>query len=111
MKPVDFRNETWEQVRERLGESLMAVWRAWQAHGPGTTRAVAEKSGIDLLTFRPRTTDLFNIGMMKVVGDGETVHRRMREGIYAAATEDEVREVFRKAKAHCEVIQQQLQLK
>lgn len=80
MKPVDFRNETFDQIRERLIEDRELVHRAWLAHGPGTTREVAAKAGIDILTFRPRSTELFQIGLLAVMGkDGH-------QGIYQART-------------------------
>jgi hypothetical protein len=78
MKPIDFRNETFDQLRERLNDDRELVHRAWLAHGPGTTREVAERAGIDLLSFRPRTTELFQLGLLEVAG------KAGHEGIYAA---------------------------
>jgi hypothetical protein len=78
MKPVDFRNETFEQLRERLNEDRAAVHSAWLKHGPGTTRQVADLAGIDLLSFRPRTTELFQLGLLELAGkDGH-------QGVYKA---------------------------
>lgn len=64
MKPIDFRNETFKQLEERLNPIRMAVYNAWLEHGPGTTRQVADRSGIDLLTLRPRTTELYQMGLV-----------------------------------------------
>lgn len=68
MRAVDFRNFTWAQVREHIGDDMRRVHEAWRAHGPGTTRQVAERSGISLLTLRPRTTDLYHLGMVEITG-------------------------------------------
>lgn len=78
MKPIDFRNETFEQVRERIQGELEAVQLAFAQHGPGTTREVSGRSGISLLTLRPRTTELVQIGALALVG------KMKHEGIYAA---------------------------
>lgn len=54
----------------------MRVHLAWQAHGPGTTRQVAQQAGISLLTLRPRTTDLHKLGLVEMSGADKG------EGIY-----------------------------
>lgn len=71
MKPIDFRNETFEAIQSRLVDLRRTVWEAWMQHGPGTTREVAKKSGIDILTFRPRTTELFQLGLVVLVDSVE----------------------------------------
>jgi len=81
MKPIDLRNANFINVRQGLTQALQDVFAAWELFGPGTTREVAEKSGIDLLTFRPRTTDLFHIGMVELCGSA-----RSTEGVYQAVT-------------------------
>lgn len=83
MKPIDLRNATWREVCAHLTEDLVRVHLAWQAYGPGTTRAVAQRSGISLLTFRPRTTDLYKLGLVALV-DQERAN-----GVYAARTREE----------------------
>jgi hypothetical protein len=80
MKPIDFRNETFEQLRARLNEEREQVHQAWLAHGPGTTRRVAERAGIDLLNFRPRTTELYQLGLL------ELTDKEGHQGIYRART-------------------------
>ena len=64
MKPIDFRNETFAQIQERIAGMTRAVYLAWKEHGPGTTREVAVRAGIDILTLRPRTTDLVKLGLV-----------------------------------------------
>lgn len=80
MKPIDFRNETFDQIRARVTEDRELVHRAWLAHGPGTTREVSAKAGIDLLTLRPRSTELYQIGLLELADkDGH-------QGVYRART-------------------------
>jgi hypothetical protein len=69
VKPIDYRNATFAQLQERLVGLRLAVWRAWIQHGPGTTRAVARAADMSLLTFRPRTTELVQIGVVCLVDD------------------------------------------
>ena len=83
MKPTDLRNITWRDVLTHVTEDLVRVHLAWQAHGPGTTRQIAQIAGISLLTLRPRTTDLYKLGLVVLV-DTEA-----NNGIYAARTREE----------------------
>jgi len=75
MKPLDFRNETFASLRARLTGLRSQVWTAWIAweiaHGTdgATTRAVAEGSRIDILTLRPRVTELYQIGALRLADD------------------------------------------
>lgn len=85
MKPIDFRNETFGQLRDRLTDLRLAVLQAWQAHGPATTRQVATRCGIDLLTFRPRTTELYQMGAVVLVDEAEPTGDA-HEGVYRART-------------------------
>ena len=90
MKATDFRDMTFEGLRRDLAGMRKAVYEAWVVYGPGTTRDVAAKSGIDLLTFRPRTTELLQIGLIKLdeglsADSGADGH----EGVYRAAREQE----------------------
>ena len=80
MKPIDFSKQTFEDLQASLHEDRAEVHRAWLAHGPGTTREVSAKAAIDILTFRPRTTDLFQLGLVELVDkDGH-------QGVYRART-------------------------
>lgn len=86
MKPIDIRNENWESVRGRASGLRLVVWDALAKRGPATTRQLAEFAGIDLLTVRPRVTELVELGLVEIVGK---VHRG--EGLYAAVPPDEAR--------------------
>ena len=99
MTPIDYRNETFEMVKERgLVRERLAVYQAFAKHGPGTTRAIARASGIDILNLRPRATELYQLGFLKLLGDAAG-----NEGIYRALTIEEARAQFffeqRKARA------------
>jgi hypothetical protein len=88
MKPIDLRNATWNEVREQLAGRMLVVYEAWQKHGPGTTREIAERSGLDLLTVRPRTTELYQLNFVALLGCDH------KEGIYAAVPEARAMEAF-----------------
>lgn len=77
MRASDFRNATWSHVRAHLPRRCTEVFEAWLLHGPGTTRQVAERSRIDLLSLRPRTTELLAVGLLEVVAGSAG-----REGTY-----------------------------
>lgn len=82
MKPIDFRDAHFESLQERLVGRRKAVYWAWLTHGPGTTRQVAERSGIDILSFRPRSTELYQMGGIRLEDGQENGNRT--EGIYRA---------------------------
>ena len=80
MKATDFRDAMFEALRGGLNDLCAAVYEAWVRHGPGTTREVAARCGMDILTFRPRTTDLLQSGLVRLrVGQ-----ERSKEGVYEA---------------------------
>ena len=83
MTTTELRDHNFDSLRATLEHRFGAVYLAWLTHGPGTTRAVAGASGIDLLTFRPRTTDLFHLGLVEMTGS------ESGNGIYRARTADE----------------------
>ena len=64
MKPADFRNETFTSIGNRIAGQRAAVLNAWLVHGPGTTAEIAERSKISILSLRPRTTELFELGFV-----------------------------------------------
>jgi hypothetical protein len=78
MTPQQIRDSSFESLRSGLEPKRRAVYAAWARHGPGTTRQVAAAAGINLLTFRPRTTELLEVGLVELVG------RAVHEGIYRA---------------------------
>lgn len=97
MSPIDFRNENFDAIKARFTALRQVVYRAWVAHGPGTTRAVAAKAQMDILSFRPRTTELYQLGLVKLVegrgtkDEGQTIDSRPspldgHQGVYCART-------------------------
>lgn len=107
MKPIDYRNETYAEVKPRLEEISAHVLAAWKAFGPGTTREVSARSEMSLLTFRPATTRLCQNGLVVLADE-----KRAREGTYRAATEAEVQAYFeeRRAAALAPAVQSELPL-
>jgi len=69
MKSTDFRNATFESIRKDLEGLRLQVYEAWVQHGPCTTRQLAQRCGVDLLTVRPRTTELIQLGLLEPCND------------------------------------------
>lgn len=86
MNPAALRNLTWQEVKTHLTADMLRVRAAWRDHGPGTTREVARRSGISILTLRPRTTDLYHLGLVDCIGRSGT------SGIYQFRTAAQARE-------------------
>lgn len=94
MQPIDYRNTTWEEIAARLDRNRDAVYRALQAHGPATTRALAVAMGWDVLNVRPRVTELFQLGFVALVDDAPG-----REGVYRALSWTDARREFERRKS------------
>lgn len=78
MIPADIRNLTWDELRDLVSGPREMIYDWLRAYGPATTRAIAEGTGIDLLTVRPRVCELCQLGFAECLG------RRGREGLYGA---------------------------
>ena len=110
MKPIDFRNESFTGLRSRLSALRREVWIAWLAYeerdgtAGATTREVANAAHIDILTFRPRSTELYQMGVLAVAepnpaaasspggedtGEGGPQTGRRSEGLYRTRPLDE----------------------
>lgn len=93
MKPADYRNDTWDSLQLRVNHLRRAALAAWRAFGPGTTREVADRAGMDLLSFRPRTTELHQLGFVTLCTEEEIRALPSKcgahEGIYRALSDDE----------------------
>lgn len=83
MKPTDCRDKTFHTIQGDLSGRLAQVYQAWLDAGPATTRELSNRSGIDILNVRPRTTDLVNMGLVifssTVAGEGVYRARTMQE--------------------------------
>lgn len=67
MPPAELRNHNFDTLRASLAARCAEVYAAFVQFGPGTTKQLAERSGIDLLTLRPRTTNLKQLGLLECV--------------------------------------------
>lgn len=105
MEPIDLRNETFASLQARLTGLRAAVLATWRRHGPGTTHQLSARSGINILSFRPRTTELLQLGLLELVGRDGT------NGIYQAIPQAEMRASFERAKAAAEISAHQMPLK
>jgi len=89
MSPIDYRQETWEMVQKRVVSLRLSVWRALAAAGACTTRELAKHSGMDLLTVRPRITELVQLGFVRCLDD-----KNGHEGTYEARTLAEAERLY-----------------
>lgn len=87
MKPIDYRNTTWQEVREQLAGRRLAVYAELSLRGPCTTRELAQRSGMDLLTVRPRVTELVQLGFA-VCLPPEDAEKPGHEGRYKTVPEE-----------------------
>jgi len=69
--------------------SSQQTYDALALHGPHTTRELSRLSGIDLLTLRPRMTELCLMGFAECIGTEGVGHNA--EGIYRAISMESAR--------------------
>lgn len=81
--PAAYRNATWEHLQSSLDHRRRAVLHALRTHGPCTTRALATAMGWDILSVRPRVTELLQAGWV------QALDLPGREGTYRALTDSE----------------------
>jgi predicted transcriptional regulator len=91
MVPIDFRNATFRDIQSRLSGLRASVYEALLDRGPCTTRQLSQVDGLDLLTIRPRITELVQLGLV------ECLETRGHEGIYSALTQAQAEAVFLRA--------------
>jgi transcription initiation factor IIE alpha subunit len=84
--PAEIRNENYGHQQPGHKVMQIAVWQALQVHGPCTTRQLAERCGISILSVRPRVCELVELRMVDMVG------REKREGVYRALSGLELEE-------------------
>jgi predicted transcriptional regulator len=95
MKPIDYRNATWQDIRDRLDKNRREVWRALHARGPSTTRELASHMAWDILNVRPRVTELVQLGFAKLEMDNGRAVRRDHEGVYSALNDFQALALYR----------------
>jgi hypothetical protein len=92
MSPSAIRDLNWQQLSEHVHGLRQSVYEALRQHGPCTTRQLAAKSGLDILSVRPRVTELCEMGFAVLE---ENPHSALctphspREGIYRACSYQE----------------------
>ncbi len=86
MSPIDFRNATFASLRARVSRQRRQVYEAWLRHGPCTTSELSQRSGLHILSLRPRTTELVQLGFVCLARH----QPRAGEGVYRARTDAEV---------------------
>jgi hypothetical protein len=108
MTPIDYRNANWSDLQSRLRADCLQVYDLWLRFGPKTTAELAAASGFSLLTLRPRTTDLYQLGLVELVPGFE----RKRAGVYQAVpiSQAEIRFNQKKQEVLNVAVQTQLQL-
>jgi phosphoribulokinase len=104
MKPIDFRNETFHSLEARMEGDRMQCYNVWLNHPNCTTREAARLSGLDILTFRPRTTELCQLGFV-VLSDTQDAKG---EGRYRARTWAEAADWFERERTAATANQLQL---
>lgn len=93
MTTTEIRDLNFEQLQDRLSGLRQAVHSSLLRHGPCTTRALAAKAEIDILTVRPRVTELVELGFAICTG------REGGEGMYRALNYNEAAKKFADDKA------------
>lgn len=98
MRSIDYRNATWASLQDDLAGRRLAVYAELARLGPCTTRELAERSGMDILTVRPRVTELLQLGFAVEEPEAEG---SKREGRYRALSIDEALTIFQARQAEC----------
>jgi len=99
MRPIDYRNETFAAIQTRLTGDRLRVLEGYRTYGPCSSRELSARLPMSILTVRPRTTELYQLGFLIL----ETDHRPStvdcgRDSIFRAASNDEASEIFEKTK-------------
>lgn len=81
MNPEAIRNANWGEIQAWVSGARRKVYEALRGLGPSTTQALANAMGMNLLTVRPRVTELVQVGLVELYDkDGH-------EGVYVAVNE------------------------
>ena len=108
--PTSIRDLNFRDILGRLCGLRVSVYEALLEHGPCTTRQLAEASGIDILTVRPRVTELYQLGLAVTVMPSDAEAPTPRESTYRALTAAEAEDLFRQRQAEAFDPQTQLPL-
>jgi predicted transcriptional regulator len=94
-----YRQMAWEDVQARLVDDRLAVYLALQMWGPCTTRQLARLMDRDILSVRPRVTELLQMGFaveVEVSAERRFMDRAAREGYYRAERIEDVERAHRR---------------
>jgi predicted transcriptional regulator len=80
MDAIDYRNAQWADIQGKLEGYRAKVYNNLFLHGAATTRELAARIPMDILTVRPRVTELCQLGFARIVPG----HEHEREGTYEA---------------------------
>ena len=63
VKTTDFRNTAFNEIKAMLSGKRAEVYRGLCLHGPCTTEELARKMALNILSVRPRVTELCQLGL------------------------------------------------
>lgn len=89
MKPIDLRDDAWRQIQDRLQGDRQAVHTRLIAGGPATALELAAALGRDKDSVRPRLSELFGLGLVRVVG------KQGKMGVYEAVPVEQAAQAWR----------------
>ena len=106
MTPIDYRTATFDLIKDNLAGKRRLVYDALRTLGPQTTRDLAALARMDILTVRPRVTELIDLGLVELVpeetkGEGQ----RAKEGTYRALSMEEAMLEFNRR--HAEAVREE----
>lgn len=104
MNPTDIRDMNWTELSGKLEGLRETVYRAMLACGPATTADIAARSGLSILTVRPRVTELVQLGFARCFG------KRAKEGLYLAVSQEDALAAWRERIAAAAPTQTMLKL-
>ena len=83
MTPTELKNETFESLRGQMTDRRRLAYDVWLRFGPGTNEEVAAKAQWPIRSLQPRTSELYEIGLIAMIG------RRDRNGVYQVRSIEE----------------------
>lgn len=101
---TDIKLDNWQAVQAHLTSHRLAVYTALSHRGESTSRKLANYMDEDVLTIRPRLTELMQLGF--VILTGKVGH----EGTYRACSQDEAKRNWDQAQAQLKNPQKELSL-
>lgn len=125
MNPIDYRTATFDLIKDNLAGKRRMVYDALRTLGPQTTRDLAALARLDILTVRPRVTELIDLGLVELVPGGSGLEagglgmepqasslkpeasplRRAKEGTYRALSMEEAMREFNRR--HAEAVREE----